>query len=172
MWGFEDLCDFVTGQGNDLAAAATEAVPEIAACLVGLLRQRCGMWGMSGRGRVASGWHVSVTGKKLPRLIVKTKMTGVGEPPNRRGRCRNHSAVSIGCACCRAGIGPARLWRVHQNARHGQPYPLVRLFPANIERPIQGRPQNRTVAGCLRHSAFKKARPPGRRADRPTPRAG
>ena len=28
-WGFEDLCDFVTGQGNDLAAPAIDAVPKL-----------------------------------------------------------------------------------------------------------------------------------------------
>lgn len=52
---FEDLCDFVTLQGNDLAVPATEAVPEIAACLVGLLDSGAACVGMSGSGASCFG---------------------------------------------------------------------------------------------------------------------
>ncbi|MEC7594752.1 MAG: 4-(cytidine 5'-diphospho)-2-C-methyl-D-erythritol kinase [Pseudomonadota bacterium] len=52
---FEALCDFVTGQGNDLTAPATEVVPEIAACLVGLLDSGAACVGMSGSGASCFG---------------------------------------------------------------------------------------------------------------------
>ena len=55
MKGFDDLCDFVTGQGNDLAAPAIDAVPEIAACLLALLDSGAACVGMSGSGASCFG---------------------------------------------------------------------------------------------------------------------
>jgi len=61
----------VTGQGNDLTAPATEAVPEIAACLVGLLDSGAACVGMSGSGascfglaRVGDGQEIAGTYRK------------------------------------------------------------------------------------------------------------
>ena len=86
--GFEDLCDFVTGQGNDLAAPATEAVPEIAACLVGLLDSGAACVGMSGSGascfglaRVGDGQEIARTYRKKREndWCVASRLIGAGD---------------------------------------------------------------------------------------------
>ena len=86
--GFEDLCDFVTGQGNDLAAPATEAVPEIAACLVGLLDSGAACVGMSGSGascfglaRVGDGQEIAGTYRKKREndWCVASRLIGAGD---------------------------------------------------------------------------------------------
>ena len=86
--GFEDLCDFVTGQGNDLAAAATEAVPEIAACLVGLLDSGAACVGMSGSGascfglaRVGDGQQIAEAYrlKRENDWCVASRLIGAGD---------------------------------------------------------------------------------------------
>ena len=71
--GFEDLCDFVTGQGNDLAAPATEAVPEIAACLVGLLDSGAACVGMSGSGASCFGLARVGDGQEIARAYCKKR---------------------------------------------------------------------------------------------------
>ena len=45
----------MTGQGNDLAAPAIDAVPEIAACLLALLDSGAACVGMSGSGASCFG---------------------------------------------------------------------------------------------------------------------
>ena len=86
--GFEDLCDFVTGQGNDLAAPATEAVPEIAACLVGLLDSGAACVGMSGSGascfglaRVGDGQEIAgaYCKKRENDWCVASRLIGAGD---------------------------------------------------------------------------------------------
>ena len=88
LGGFEDLCDFVTGQGNDLAAPATEAVPEIAACLVGLLDSGAACVGMSGSGascfglaRVGDGQEIAgaYCKKRENDWCVASRLIGAGD---------------------------------------------------------------------------------------------
>jgi 4-diphosphocytidyl-2-C-methyl-D-erythritol kinase len=62
---FEDLCDFVTTQGNDLAAPAIEMVPEISACLLALLDSGAACVGMSGSGASCFGLARSGAGQKI-----------------------------------------------------------------------------------------------------------
>ena len=52
---FEDLCDFITGQGNDLTAPAIDAVPEIGSCLAALQDSGALCAGMSGSGTSCFG---------------------------------------------------------------------------------------------------------------------
>ena len=86
--GFEDLCDFVTRQGNDLAVPATEAVPEIAACLVGLLDSGAACAGMCGSGascfglaRVGAGQEIAGTYRKQREndWCVASRLIGAGD---------------------------------------------------------------------------------------------
>ena len=70
---FEDLCDFVTGRGNDLTTPAIEAVPEIAACLVSLLDSGAACVGMSGSGASCFGLARVDDGQEVARAYRKKR---------------------------------------------------------------------------------------------------
>ena len=85
---FEDLCDFVTGRGNDLTTPAIEAVPEIAGCLVGLLDSGAACVGMSGSGascfglaRVGDGQEIAGAYRKKREndWCVASRLIGAGD---------------------------------------------------------------------------------------------
>jgi 4-diphosphocytidyl-2-C-methyl-D-erythritol kinase len=70
---FGELCDFVTRQGNDLAAPAIERVPEIGACLVALRDSGAACVGMSGSGASCFGLARVGDGQKIAAAYRKAR---------------------------------------------------------------------------------------------------
>ena len=76
---------------------------------------------MSGSGQVA-GWHARRR-EEIAGLSQKRENDWcVAGRQQARAMQKSLSCINR-VRILRAGIEPARLWRVHQNARHGQPYP-------------------------------------------------